>query len=212
MKLLVLFSPLVVFLGVLIYGIVHSLLASTSVKSFVRRSFGSRTDLWYRLAFNILAIISLLPVLALPALLPDKTIYVITTPWIYLMLLGHVLAAGLLLVGLLQTGLWSFLGFRQFVNGGVRNETRMVVGGLYRFVRHPLYTAGLVFIWLAPVMTKNLFALNLGLSLYIVFGAYLEERRLEQEFGAAYSTYKKSTPMLVPFLGSRSGRDETLLE
>lgn len=113
MKLLVLFAPLVVFLGVLVYGIVHSLFASTSIKSFVRRSFGSHTDRWYRLAYNIFAIISLLPVLALPALLPDKPIYVVTVPWIYLMLLGQVLSVGLLLVGLLQTGLWSFLGFRQ---------------------------------------------------------------------------------------------------
>jgi protein-S-isoprenylcysteine O-methyltransferase Ste14 len=212
LKLLVLFAPLVVFLGVLVYGIVHSLFASTSIKSFVRRSFGSHTDRWYRLAYNIFAIISLLPVLALPALLPDKPIYVVTVPWIYLMLLGQVLSVGLLLVGLLQTGLWSFLGFRQLVTGGEHNETRVVVSGLYRFVRHPLYTAGLIFIWLAPVMTNNLFALNLGLSIYIVFGAYLEERRLEQEFGEAYSTYKKSTPMLVPFLGGRPGRDETVLE
>ena len=205
-------APLAVFFSVLVYGIVHSLLASNSFKSLVRRLFGSYTDRWYRLAYNIFAIISLLPVLALPALLPDNTIYVVTYPWVYLTLLGQVLAVGLLLVGLLQTGMWSFLGFRQLVTGGGHNETRMVVRGLYRFVRHPLYTAGLVFIWLIPVMTKNLFALNLGLSIYIVFGAYLEERRLELEYGTAYNTYKKSTPMLVPFLGSRAGKDENVLE
>ncbi|MCK4727039.1 MAG: isoprenylcysteine carboxylmethyltransferase family protein [Anaerolineales bacterium] len=212
MRLLVFFTPLIVFLSVLLYGIVHSLLATKSFKSLVRRLFGSYTDRWYRLAYNIFAIISLLPVLALPALLPDHTIYVVTDPWIYLTFLGQVLAVGLLLVGFLQTGVWTFLGFRQLVTGGEHHETRMVVRGLYRFVRHPLYTAGLVFIWLTPVMTKNIFALNLGLSIYIVFGAYLEERRLEKEYGAVYRAYKKSTPMLVPFLGSRAERDETALE
>ena len=195
MEPVIILAPLAIFLCVLAYGIVHSFLASIPFKSFIRRLFGSYTDHWYRLAYNIFAVVSLLPVLALPALLPDKIIYSATAPWIYLMLLGQVMAVGLLIVGLLQTGLWSFLGFRQLVTGGEHHETRMVVRGLYRFVRHPLYTAGLVFIWLAPVMTKNLFALNLGLSIYIVIGAYLEELRLEQEDGAAYRTYKESTPM-----------------
>lgn len=212
MEPVIILAPLAVFLCVLAYGIVHSFLASIPFKSFIRRLFGSYTDHWYRLAYNIFAVVSLLPVLALPALLPDKIIYSATAPWIYLMLLGQVMAVGLLIVGLLQTGLWSFLGFRQLVAGGEHHETRMVVRGLYRFVRHPLYTAGLVFIWLAPVMTKNLFALNLGLSIYIVIGAYLEELRLEQEYGAAYRIYKESTPMLVPFLPSRAVRDQSALE
>ena len=166
---MVFLPPLMVFVCVLVYGVIHSILASLPVKRFIRRLFGSQTGQWYRLAYNIFAVVSLLPVLALPALLPDKTIYAVTAPWIYLMLIGQALAVGTLIVGLLQTGIWSFLGFRQLVTGGEHHDTRMVVRGLYRFVRHPLYTAGLVFIWLSPVMTHNLFALNLGLSIYIVY-------------------------------------------
>ena len=41
-------------------------------------------------------------------------------------------------------------------------------------------------------------ALNLGLTVYIVVGANLEERRLVGEFCSAYGEYKKGTPMLVP--------------
>ena len=75
--------------------------------------------------------------------------------------------------------------------------------GLYRWVRHPLYTAGLMFIWLAPLMSVNLLALNLGFSLYIVVGAYIEERKLVAEFGPAYTAYQRETPMLVPGLRVR---------
>jgi protein-S-isoprenylcysteine O-methyltransferase Ste14 len=74
----------------------------------------------------------------------------------------------------------------------------LVVRGLYRWVRHPLYTAGLVLIWLSPVMTANLLALNAGLTIYIVAGAMLEERKLQAEFGEAYAAYKRRTPMLIP--------------
>jgi protein-S-isoprenylcysteine O-methyltransferase Ste14 len=194
------FSPLIVLLAVVVYGIVHSLLASNGIKNLVRRLFGSFADRWYRLAYNIFAVISLLPVLALPALLSDETLYLIPSPWLYLTLLGQVLAVGLLLVGLLQTGVWSFLGFRQLIAGDEGGGTRLEVRGLYRYVRHPLYTAGLLFIWMTPVMTMNVLALYLGLTIYIVIGAYLEERRLVGEYGAAYEDYKKGTPMLVPFV------------
>lgn len=193
-------APMIVFLSVVVYGAVHSLLASNRIKNLARRSLGTHADRWYRLAYNIFASISLLPLLALPALLPDKTLYVIQPPWIYLTLLGQVLAVGLLIVGLLQTGVWSFLGFRQLIAGGAQGETRLEVRGLYRYVRHPLYTAGLLFIWMTPVMTINVLALYLGLTIYIVIGAYLEEGRLVQAFGAAYQDYKKGTPMLVPFV------------
>jgi len=66
-------------------------------------------------------------------------------------------------------------------------------------VRHPLYTAGLIFIWLLTEMTVNRLALNIGLSLYLVIGALYEERKLVLEFGQAYQEYRERTPMLIPW-------------
>ena len=137
--------------------------------------------------------------LALPALLTDKGLYSIPSPWIYLTLAGQLLAVVALVIGLLQTGVWSFLGLRQLIRSAEGPYTFNVTG-LYRYVRHPLYTAGLVFIWLTPVMTFNLLALNLGLTIYLVVGAMFEERKLRREFGEAYARYQDRTPMLVPGL------------
>lgn len=61
--------------------------------------------------------------------------------------------------------------------------------GLCRWVRHPINTAGSVFIWLTPVMTANLLALNLGLIIYLVVGALYEERKLVRVFGEEYVRY-----------------------
>jgi len=110
------------------------------------------------------------------------------------------LAALVLLAGLLQTGLMSFLGVCQLVRCEGEAAPKLVVTGLYRWMRHPLYTAGLGFIWLMPVMTWNLLALILGISIYIVAGAVLEERKLLVEYGPAYAQYKSKTPMFVPGL------------
>jgi methanethiol S-methyltransferase len=146
-------------------------------------------------------VVSFLPVLALVGLLPSRTLYTIPFPWVLITSLGQLAAVALLLLGLFQTDVWSFLGFRQLLQPASSDQpARLVLKGLYRWVRHPLYTAGLMFIWLTPVMTANLVAMNVGLTIYIVVGALFEERKLLHEFGQAYADYRKSTPMLVPGL------------
>jgi protein-S-isoprenylcysteine O-methyltransferase Ste14 len=190
-------SILLILLAVFAWGVFHSLTASLWAKAGARRLFGPLAGRGYRLAYNLVAGITLLPVFALGALLPDRELYAIPLPWSLLTLALQAAAAVALAAGLLQTGVWSFLGLRQLL----REEDappRLVVRGLYRWVRHPLYTAGLVLIWLSPVMTANLLALNTGLTIYIVVGAMFEERKLEAEFGGAYAAYKRSTPMLIP--------------
>ena len=182
------------------YGGLHSWLASLQAKALARRGLGSAADRVYRLAYNFVAFISLLPVLVLPAVLADQTLYTIPLPWALLTLLIQGLAGLMLLIGLLQTGLWSFIGLKQLLEAPEDQTSELVVGGLYRWVRHPLYTAGLVFIWLTPVMTWNVLALNIGLSLYLCIGALFEERKLLREFGQAYQTYQQRTPMFFPGL------------
>jgi protein-S-isoprenylcysteine O-methyltransferase Ste14 len=49
-------------------------------------------------------------------------------------------------------------------------------------------------------MAWNLLALNLGLTAYILIGAYFEERKLMLEFGESYAEYREHTPMHIPGL------------
>jgi protein-S-isoprenylcysteine O-methyltransferase Ste14 len=199
-------SPFIIFLAVLLYGLVHSIMASLRAKTLVRRWFGPAVDRIYRLAYNIFSALSLLPVLALPVYLPDRMLYVIPFPWLLLTAGLQGLAIVALLVGMWQTGLWSFIGLRQIFEPQPVDVQRLIIRGLYRWVRHPLYTAGLFIIWLIPVMTVNLLALNLGLSLYLVIGAIVEERKLLSEFGQAYTNYQDRTPMLIPMPPGKTGR------
>ncbi len=193
-------SVLLIMLAVIVYGAVHSLLASLWAKAHARRLFGSLAERLYRLGYNVFAVLTLLPVLALPLVLPDEPLYSIPFPVTLLSLFIQALAGGVVLVGLLQTGLGSFLGLRQLAASPTDREPRLVVRGLYRWVRHPLYTAGLIFLWLTPVMTVNVLALDASLTAYIIIGALFEERRLLKEFGPAYQRYREETPMLIPGL------------
>jgi protein-S-isoprenylcysteine O-methyltransferase Ste14 len=193
-------------LAVLVYGFFHSCgLDGGRVSS---RWFGPETERWYRLAYNALAVLSLVPILAMTALLPDRTLYAIPSPWALIPLSIQGLAGIALVVGLWQTGVMSFFGLQQFLHPPSSSPPVMVVSGLFRWVRHPLYTAGLVFIWLTPVMTLNILAMNFGLSIYLVVGALFEERKLVKEYGAAYESYKQHTPMLIPHFAARQPEKE----
>ena len=195
-------------LSVLLWGVLHSLLASLKAKQLVRRRLGERAARFYRLAYNVFSVVSFLPVLALAALTPDRTLYQVRLPWSALMIFGEILATVVLVVGFLQTDVWEFIGLRQAAGGAVSlsngpvetNQGRLVTWGLYRYVRHPLYTAGIAFIWLMPLMTVNVLAINLALTVYVVVGAIFEERKLRGEFGQAYADYAARTPMFLPFM------------
>jgi methanethiol S-methyltransferase len=178
---------------------VHSLLASLAAKRLARRFAGARGFRFYRLVYNFFGGLSFLPVLAVLAAFPGQMLYRIPSPWFVLALAGQLAALGLLLLGLLQTDPWHFLGVRQLLAQEPEEAPRLVVSGLYSWVRHPLYTAGLLLLWLTPVMTTSVLAFNAALTAYILAGSQLEERRLLAEFGEAYAAYRRRVPRLLPF-------------
>jgi protein-S-isoprenylcysteine O-methyltransferase Ste14 len=185
-------------LSVLLWGFFHSLLASYKAKQLARRVFGLRLYRFYRLAYNYFAGLSFLPVLVVLFTVPDQKLYQVPFPWSGLMVLGEIMAVAALLIGFRQTDHWEFMGIRQ--PGDDEKPSRLTTSGLYRYVRHPLYTAGLVFVWLMPIMTINILVTNFTLTLYVVVGAYFEERKLMRKFGQAYADYVAITPMFIPFL------------
>lgn len=185
------------------YAVVHSLLAGLPIKNWARRVFGPLTDRWYRLFYNIFATITLLPLFLLLALLPDHTLYVVPGPWRYLMVGGQLLALLGMAVAVIQTDPFHFIGVTQlFAKEPAKNSTFVVVG-LYNWVRHPIYFFGLLFIWLTPLMTFNLFVTYLLFTIYFYSGSIYEERRLVTEFGAAYQEYQQRVPRLIPIPGRR---------
>ncbi len=192
-------------LTVFLWGIVHSITASLEAKEWINRTFGDAGMRFYRLAFNLFSIISFAPILLLMAILPDNVLYRVPAPWMYLFLAGQLTAGVLLIIGVLQTDTLSFVGLRQLIEGE-RRTSSLVTGGLYRWVRHPLYTSGLLFIWLSPVMSQNSLVVIVAATIYIIVGALFEERKLKREFGREYEEYRSKTPMLIP--GLNFGRNK----
>lgn len=187
--------------AIALWGILHSLLASLGFKHTLRRSLGDGFMKFYRLLYNIFAVITFAPILYLMLSLPDKTLYQVPAPWRYLMLAGQALSALLLFVAVMQTDLLSFAGYRQLIEE--EKPGNLVTTGLYRSVRHPLYTFSLLILWLSPSMSINSLIVYAALTVYVLIGIFFEERKLLREFGKTYADYRSSTPMLLP--GPRFG-------
>jgi protein-S-isoprenylcysteine O-methyltransferase Ste14 len=183
-------------LYIAVWGVVHSWLASLGVKDGLHRRLGEAGSRLYRLAYNVFSVATFAPILLLMRRLPDHVLYTIPPPWLYLTLTIQGVAALCLLASILQTGALAFIGLKQL--GGTAENSGLVTGGFYRYVRHPMYFFGLVILWLTPIMTINLLMVFAALTVYLLVGAWFEERKLHRMFGAEYAAYKSHTPMLIP--------------
>ncbi len=89
------------------------------------------------------------------------------------------------------------------------DERTLVTHGPFNYVRHPLYAnilltaVPLTIVWYAD----GLFAISWIVILLIGHALVLkEERGLLQEFGDAYTSYRKYVPALVPYKGNGGKR------
>lgn len=116
------------------------------------------------------------------------------------------LAAGLVCF---VVGLWLFyrshanLGTNWSVTLQVREQHRLITHGVYRKIRHPMYTALLLYSCGQVLVLPNWVA---GPSYLTTFGILFacrvraEERMMLEEFGDQYAAYMARTKRLVPGL------------
>ena len=78
----------------------------------------------------------------------------------------------------------------------------LVTTGIYRYIRHPLYSSLLLLTWgiffKAPILPGALLAL--AATLFLVATAKADEAECIRFFGPSYQDYMKQTRMFVPFV------------
>jgi methanethiol S-methyltransferase len=185
-------------LGWIAYATLHSLLAALAVKAWVTRRWPGFAP-YYRLSFNALAIVLVLPLAWASYAIPGEWLWRWTGPaaWIANGLALAALAGFAFSSGTYDMG--EFLGtrpWREKRSDAVEHEG-FRISTLHRFVRHPWYALGLVLVWTRD-MNAPLLISSGAITLYLIVGAWLEERKLEAHFGAAYRDYKQLVPGLIP--------------
>jgi protein-S-isoprenylcysteine O-methyltransferase Ste14 len=132
----------------------------------------------------------------------DPTRLTITEPSILIVV--EIIGLLMYVIGyLLMAGALITLSRNYELGGSApRSEDQLVVGGPYRLIRHPMYTAALS-------IALGLACLIQSLAFFAVFCIYLmlmaslipmEEERLRTAYGAQYDAYQHKTKKLIPFV------------
>lgn len=182
--------------------VLHSLLISRRAHELAASMVGSGVR-YYRLTYIIFSIFSLLPVLLYQFSLEQHFLFSWGGPWRVVQ--GFLLVYALLLfyLGARSYDIKYFLGVRQIRQ---ENDDGMHFSrqGVLAYVRHPWYGGGLAFLWTYDGISDVSLLSRSILSLYLLIGTLLEERRLRDILGEPYRRYCREVPMYIPWRIFRS--------
>lgn len=193
---------LYLFLGWVLWCLLHSLLLTRLVREWLQARLGS----WryhYRLFYNFFAAASLIPLAIATHLLPGELLFSWQGLYQILRVVLIVLAFWLFWDGGRHYDVEVFLGLFQ-----IRKKTQAVSlaadgefsrRGVHGLCRHPWYLGALLVLWTVLPRYHTITALVAALlTCYLFIGAYLEERRLLGEYGERYRQYQREVSMLIP--------------
>jgi protein-S-isoprenylcysteine O-methyltransferase Ste14 len=183
------------------FATMHSLLASKQFKDFAWRIFGPEMmDRWYMTFYTVFAAISFLPLAVMLLLFPGQMLYVIPSPWRWLMVGVQLLSAAWIVKGFTDSP-HRFSISQQLSKS--EEAKPLIPRGVYCYVRDPFLISGLLGMWLTPFMTTMLLVTYLLSSLYLYLGSLHWETRLLAQFGKEYVDYQKKLPRAIPWKGSQ---------
>ncbi len=84
----------------------------------------------------------------------------------------------------------------------IEKTTRLVTTGVFKYIRHPLYSSLLLLAWGVFFKHPTWVAggVVLGATAFLLATAKVEEVENVRYFGAAYRTYMQRTKMFIPFV------------
>ncbi|MBI1194335.1 MAG: isoprenylcysteine carboxylmethyltransferase family protein [Gammaproteobacteria bacterium] len=188
-----------IWLSGLLFAVQHSLLAGTTCKSQAcKLGLDAKT---YRRFYVLAALLTTATWLTYVRSLPDQPLYTVHGAWSWAL-------RGLQAIGLWMTWLalrpidtLAFLGVRSGKNG----PDGFIEAGIYRRLRHPMYSGVMLIMLAFPVQTQNSLNLYACVALYFILGARLEEGRLQRQY-PAYADYRRRVPAFLPRLRPLSGK------
>lgn len=184
------------------FGALHSLLAHPPIRRRMEAMCGSAT----RLTYNVIATVHIAGVLLLGRVVVPAGDFALpgwarAGLWIMAAAGALVLAAGLR-----EYDLSRFGGTHQLRHGTAAEPEPdaggepLVTRGLHRYVRHPLYSGGMLLLWGLAQSPLGVATAAWG-TLYFLIGTWFEERKLLTVHGAAYRDYRRHVPAFIPWRG-----------
>ncbi|MDP3581199.1 MAG: NnrU family protein [Ignavibacteria bacterium] len=184
------------------YCALHSFLISIRFTNFITRLLKNYYA-FYRLFYVLFSLVLLVLLINFTSQLDNEIIISYSSPWSiirYILMYGSLLA--FIWAFFFNYDPLSFFGIRQILNFGkvkeVNPSDEIKRNGLLGLIRHPMYLCLIIYLW-SQTFKKIDIIVNVVLTIYVIIGTLLEEKKLVLEFGDAYVKYQKEVPMLIPF-------------
>lgn len=187
-------------LGWIAFVTLHSALISVAVTDFAQRRLG-RHFRFYRLFYNAAALLTIAPLLWYTSRMTGPAFFTWNGPLLWLKWIIHLAGVLLFAAALRHYSFLHLLGASQILEGD--RPTAAAPGGIESrgvlgLIRHPFYTGALLLFWTQDLDRTRLMV-NIILTVYVVIGTRLEERKLVREFGNEYIGYQKRVSMFFPW-------------
>ena len=184
------------------YCALHSFLISISFTNLMMRSLKAYYA-FYRLFYVVISVVLLIPLINYSVQTEGGAIIIYSLPFT---IIRYVLTAVSLLIFIkaffFDYDFLTFFGIRQLFEFGKKKSQQQSKEirkeGLLGIVRHPMYFGLMLYLWCQTITFMDLMV-NIILTIYIIIGTYLEEKKLVLEFGDTYINYQHEVPMLIPF-------------
>jgi len=177
----------------LAFAMIHSVLATQRCKdAFYQLGMNPK---FYRLAYSILAVILTVLWLGFVHLLPDTPLYHLHG-WVNgLMVVIQITGLWVLVLSLRAIDASAFLG----LSTNIDEQDAFVEHGIYRHMRHPMYSGVMLALLASPAQTVNSLNLFAVIAAYFIIGSKFEERRMLITH-PQYAEYQRRVPAFVPRL------------
>jgi hypothetical protein len=181
----------------------HSLLIDVTFIKTVNKHASCLTR-YYRLLYNGLSLVTFIPLMIVTRIAEGPVI--VSWEGIYIFVRILLLAAAFLLFkgGSKKYDLQYFLGVKQLQTGDehllLSDTEEFTERGVFGVTRHPWYLGSLLFIWsmLAEYPLPVFLAVCI-MSVYLVIGTILEERKIVARYGDSYRSYRQRVSMFFPW-------------
>ena len=185
------------------FGVIHSLMIDPAFSKLVSKVVG-RYFVFYRLTYNLISMVLLGSLLAFTRKVDSTFIVYFSPPWSIIQYLLQISSLVIFLWALFSYDVFEFLGVRpilDFMRGKVSiiEENQLLTKhGLLGIVRHPMYVATIIIMWSLNSTRADIIT-HIILTVYIIVGIKLEEKKLISKYGQAYIAYQREVPALIPF-------------
>jgi protein-S-isoprenylcysteine O-methyltransferase Ste14 len=178
------------------FSIFHSVFAGEKFKNFMQGLMKKKYT-YYRILYSVFAFINVSIIVAYHYTINSVLLWNASLPELIMAGTGIVIG-GFMMIYFAVKFFFELSGADIFLQ--TKKPQTLIITSLYKFVRHPLYTATLLFIWSIffwQPLLSNLISC-ICITIYTIIGIYFEERKLIKDFGDSYIQYRNKTPMLIP--------------